>query len=113
MERINTNSRAYFFLFATARWFGLRLDLVVSLLPLVPDILAVVLRHRIDPSAAAALSISYCITLTGLFQWCIRQSTEAKHFMTSAERFHEYDQLVPENQGNSNENDVPIQPAND
>ncbi|CAF3273130.1 unnamed protein product [Rotaria sp. Silwood2] len=112
MERIDTNSRAYFILFATARWFGLRLDLVASLLTLVTAILAVVLRHRIDPSAAA-LSISYCITLTGLFQWSIRQSAEAENFMTSAERIHEYGQLVPESLWNSNEDVVPIQPAND
>ncbi|CAF4939985.1 unnamed protein product, partial [Rotaria sp. Silwood1] len=112
IERIDTNSRAYFLLFATARWFGLRLDIVASLLTLITALLAVVLRHQIDPSAAA-LSISYCITLTGLFQWAIRQSTEAENFMTSAERIHEYGQLVPESHQNTNESNVLIQPAKD
>ncbi|CAF3389726.1 unnamed protein product [Rotaria sp. Silwood1] len=112
MERIDTNSRAYFVVFTTARWFGLRLDLMTSLLTLVTAILAVALRHQIDPSAAA-LSISYCITLTGLFQWGIRQSAEAENFMTSAERIHEYGQLIPESHRNSNENGVLIQPADD
>jgi ABC-type multidrug transport system fused ATPase/permease subunit len=112
MERIDTNSRAYFFLVAAARWFGLRLDLMTSLLTLVTAILVVALRDQIDPSAAA-LSISYCINLTGLFQWAIRQSAEAENFMTSAERIHEYGQLVPESQQNSNESNVIIQPAED
>jgi ATP-binding cassette subfamily C (CFTR/MRP) protein 4 len=112
MQRIDTNSRAYFILFASARWFGLRLDLLVSLLTLVTAILAVALRDQIDPSAAA-LSISYCITLTGLFQWGIRQSAESENFMTSAERIHEYGQLVPESHRNSNERDILIQPADD
>ncbi|CAF3345421.1 unnamed protein product [Rotaria sp. Silwood2] len=112
MERIDSNSRAYFILFTAARWFGLRLDLMTSLLTLVTAILAVALRHQIDPSAAA-LSISYCISLTGLFQWAIRQSAEAENFMTSAERIHEYGQLVPESHRNSNESSGLIQPTDD
>ncbi|CAF4282292.1 unnamed protein product [Rotaria socialis] len=99
IEKIDTNSRAYFLLFATARWFGLRLDILASLLTLVTAILAVFLRHQIDPSAAA-LSISYCITLTGLFQWAIRQSAEAENFMTKSHR-------------DTNDNDALIQPPND
>jgi ATP-binding cassette subfamily C (CFTR/MRP) protein 1 len=79
---------------------------------LVTATLVVSLRHQIDPSIAA-LSISYCITLTGLFQWAIRQSTEAENFMTSAERIHEYGQLVPESHRNDNETDNIIQTAND
>jgi ATP-binding cassette subfamily C (CFTR/MRP) protein 1 len=112
MERIDTNSRAYFYLFGTARWFGLRLDFLASLVTLVTAILAVALRHEIDPSAAA-LSITYSISLTGLFQWAIRQSAEAENFMTSAERIHEYGQLVPESHQNSNESNVLVQPADD
>jgi ATP-binding cassette subfamily C (CFTR/MRP) protein 4 len=111
-KRIDANSRGYFVLFTTARWFGVRLDLMTSLITLVTAILAVALRDQIDPSAAA-LSISYCITLTGLFQWAIRQSAEAENFMTSAERIHEYGQLAPENHRDSNKSDVFIQPADD
>ncbi|CAF2705919.1 unnamed protein product [Rotaria sp. Silwood2] len=112
MERIDTNSRAFFTFFATTFWFGLRLDIMISLLTFVTATLSVVLRHQIDPSTAA-LSISYCITLTGLFQWGIRQSAAAENFMTSAERIHEYGQLIPESHRNNNENDFLIQPVND
>ncbi|CAF1496699.1 unnamed protein product [Adineta ricciae] len=102
IERLDANARPSFLLSATARWFGLRLDLSAALLTLVTSLLAVALRHQIDPSSAA-LSITYCITLTGLFQWAIRQSTEAENFMTSAERVHEYGELIPESQQDSNE----------
>jgi ATP-binding cassette subfamily C (CFTR/MRP) protein 4 len=105
MERIDANSRVHFILLTTERWFGLRLDHMTSLLTLVTAILAVALRHQIDPSAAA-LSLTYCITLTGLFQMAIRESAEAENHMTSAERIHEYGQLMPESHQNSNENDV-------
>ncbi|CAF1379373.1 unnamed protein product [Rotaria sordida] len=112
IERIDTNARASFILFASARWFGVRLDLMTSVLILVTAIFAVALRHQIDPSAAA-LSISYCINLTGLFQWAIRQSAESENFMTSAERIHEYGQLVRESHQNSNKSADLIQPADD
>jgi ATP-binding cassette subfamily C (CFTR/MRP) protein 4 len=114
MEKIDTNSRVYFILSTSARWFGLRLDIIVSFLTLVTSLLAVAFRHQIE-SSAAALSVTYCISLTGLFQWAIRQSTEAENFMTSAERIHEYGQLVPESRQpqRSAENRVPSQPADD
>ena len=112
MERFDTHARPHFLLFASARWFGLRLDFTTSILTLVTALIAVVLRYQIDPSAAA-LSISYCITLTGLFQWGIRQSAEAENFMTSAERIHEYGQLVSENERSVSEGKAAIQPSED
>ncbi|CAF3150151.1 unnamed protein product [Rotaria sp. Silwood2] len=96
MEKIDTNTRAYFALVATGRWLGLQLSYMTCSLTLITAILAVTLRQQIDPSAAA-LSITYCITITTLFQWAVRQSVEAENFMTSAERVHEYGELVSEN----------------
>ncbi|CAF4037836.1 unnamed protein product [Adineta steineri] len=112
MDRIDTNSRAYFILYTSAYWFGLRLDVLVSFLTLITALLAVFFRHQILPSAAA-LSFIYCISLTGLFPWAMRQSAEAENSMTSAERIYEYSQLVSESQQNSNKNNVLIQPAED
>ncbi|CAF0877952.1 unnamed protein product [Adineta steineri] len=112
IERIDANTRAAFILTATTHWFGLRLDLTASSLTLATGILAVALRHQMEPSTLA-LSLSYCITLTGLFQWAIRQSAEAENFMTSAERIHEYGQLVSESHHNNGDNNTPIQPDND
>ncbi|CAF3691574.1 unnamed protein product [Rotaria sp. Silwood1] len=96
----------------TGRWLGLRLDHMTSLLTLVTAVLAVALRHQIDPSAAA-LSITYCITLTGLFQWAIRLSAEVENYMTSAERIYEYGQLESESHRNSNASNVLVQPSSD
>ncbi|CAF1155388.1 unnamed protein product [Rotaria sp. Silwood1] len=112
IERIDTNARSYFILFSTGRWLGLRLDHMTSLLTLVTAVLAVALRHQIDPSAAA-LSITYCITLTGLFQWAIRLSAEVENYMTSAERIYEYGQLESESHRNSNASNVLVQPSSD
>ncbi|CAF4026761.1 unnamed protein product [Rotaria sordida] len=112
MERIDTNSRAYFLLIAAGRWFGLRLDLMASLLTLITSILAVAVRGQIDHSALA-LSLTYCLTIVDLFQWAIRQSAEAETYMTSAERVHEYGQLVRETGKKEHESKGLIQPPND
>lgn len=83
MEKIDDNSRVSFIVSTSAYWFGLRLDIIVSFLTLTTALLAVAFRHQIDPSAAA-LSVTYCISLTGLFPWAMRQSAEAENFMASA-----------------------------
>ncbi|CAF3821860.1 unnamed protein product [Rotaria sp. Silwood1] len=111
-KRIDSNSRAYFLLTAMGRWFGLRLDLMASLLTLATSILAVAVRNRIDHSAAA-LSMTYCLTIVDIFQWAVRQSAEAETFMTSAERIHEYGQLVRENDKKIHGSKGFIQPPND
>ena len=112
IERVDANTRAYFIFISTSRWFGLRLDLMASSLTLLTAVLAVALRQQIDP-ATAALSINYCINLTGMFQWAMRQSAEAENQMTSAERIYEYSQLEPENRPYSRTTDNFIQPAKD
>ena len=40
--------------------------------------------------------LTYCISLTALFQWGVRQSAETENFMTSAERIDEYSHLPVE-----------------
>ena len=111
LERTDTNTRAHFTLNCAVRWFGLRLDLMTSLLALVTAILSMALRHQIS-SSAVGLSLSYCINLTTLFQWAVRQSAEAENFMTSAERIHEYGQLAREGDTHRGEHRQLIQPPN-
>ncbi|CAF1406154.1 unnamed protein product [Adineta ricciae] len=108
INRVDTNSRAFFILIAAVRWFGLRLDLMTSLLSLITSVLTIAFRHQIDPSSAA-LSLMYCINLTMLFQWAVRQSAEAENYMTSAERIYEYGQLVAE----ENDQELFVQPPDD
>ncbi|CAF1114873.1 unnamed protein product [Rotaria sordida] len=65
-----------------------------------------------DPIVKNETSVDGAIKWS-LFQWCIRQSAEAENFMTSAERIHEYGQLMPESHRNSNESGALVQPADD
>ena len=72
-----------------------RLDLMTCCLTSLTAILSVGLRGSMDP-AAVALGLSYCISITSLFQWGVRQSAETEIFMTSAERIDEYSHIHPE-----------------
>ncbi|KAM9609979.1 ATP-binding cassette sub-family C member 4 isoform 4-T4 [Trichechus inunguis] len=42
------------------------------------------------------LSLSYALTLMGMFQWCVRQSAEVENMMISVERVIEYTDLEKE-----------------
>ena len=95
LEKIDTNTRASFIFACTSRWFGLRLDLMTCSLTFLTAILSVALRQTIDP-ASVALGLSYCLTLTAVFQWAVRQSAEVENYMTSAERIDQYSHIPPE-----------------
>jgi ATP-binding cassette subfamily C (CFTR/MRP) protein 4 len=95
IDKVNSNSRALLVFICSGRWFAVRLDLMVCCLTFVTAILSVGLRNSMDP-AAVALGLSYCIALTSLFQWGVRQSAETENFMTSAERIDEYSHILPE-----------------
>ena len=95
IEKVNNNTRAFFIFACSVRWFGLRLDLMTCCLTFATAILSVALRNSIDASSVG-LGLSYCITLTALFQWAVRQSAEMENYMTSAERIDEYSHLPPE-----------------
>ena len=113
IDRIDTNSRAFFILIAAVRWFGLRLDLMTSVLSLITSVLTIVFRLELEP-AAAALSLMYSINLTMLFQWAVRQSAEAENYMTSAERIYEYGQLKAEEDDDEHfDTCLMVQPPND
>jgi ABC-type multidrug transport system fused ATPase/permease subunit len=95
IDKVNTNTRAFFIFSCSSRWFGLRLDLMTCCLTFSTAILSVALRNSLD-SSSVGLGLSYCITLTTLFQWAVRQSAETENYMTSAERINEYSHMPPE-----------------
>ncbi|UJR17739.1 hypothetical protein I4U23_004637 [Adineta vaga] len=107
IEKVNANTRAYFIFVSSSRWFGLRLDLMTCCLTFLTAILSIVLRRSVD-SSSIALSLSYCISLTSIFQWAVRQSAETENYMTSAERIDEYSRLPPEEDFYNGETKPPI-----
>jgi ATP-binding cassette subfamily C (CFTR/MRP) protein 4 len=107
IDKVNTNSRAFFVLSYLSRWFGLRLDMLICCLTFLTAILSVSLRTSMDPSSVA-LGLSYCINLIAIFQWGVRQSAETEIFMTSAERIDEYSCIPSESNFYKGESEPPI-----
>ncbi|CAF0904325.1 unnamed protein product, partial [Didymodactylos carnosus] len=95
LKNLDRNTRTSVIFLGATRWFGLRIDSMTCLLTLLTAILSVGLRTKLNP-ASVALALTYCINLTGVFQWAVRQSAETENYMTSTERVYEYSQLPSE-----------------
>jgi ATP-binding cassette subfamily C (CFTR/MRP) protein 4 len=91
-DSIDDNTRVVFTFCTSARWFGLRLDVLSVFVVFITAIVCVASGSTINPGAAG-FALSYSLILTSLFQWAIRQSAEAENYLTSAERIIEYGNL--------------------
>ncbi|CEM02561.1 unnamed protein product [Vitrella brassicaformis CCMP3155] len=109
------HNSAYWTYKQVERWFGFRLDVVVSVFQAITAIGAVAMRQlavrgreegtwlgglekmAADPGLLG-LGLVYIIQMASLFQWTARQSAELTNFMTSVERIIEYARLPQERQ---------------
>uniref|UniRef100_A0A3B4TBB4 Multidrug resistance-associated protein 4 n=1 Tax=Seriola dumerili TaxID=41447 RepID=A0A3B4TBB4_SERDU len=89
------HSEAWFLFLTTSRWFAVRLDGICSIFVTITAFGCLYLRDGLEPGAVG-LALSYAVTLTGMFQWGVRQSAEIENMMTSVERVVEYAELERE-----------------
>ncbi|KAM4559458.1 ATP-binding cassette sub-family C member 4-like isoform 1-T1 [Odontesthes bonariensis] len=89
------HSAAWFLFLTTSRWFAVRLDGICSVFVTITAFGCLYLREGLEPGAVG-LALSYAVTLTGMFQWGVRQSAEIENMMTSVERVVEYAELESE-----------------
>uniref|UniRef100_A0A6B2KWS5 ABC transmembrane type-1 domain-containing protein n=1 Tax=Arcella intermedia TaxID=1963864 RepID=A0A6B2KWS5_9EUKA len=68
-----------------ARWIGIRLDTIGTIIVAVTAFLIMASRDLISP-AIAGLALSYSFQMTGAFQFAVRSFAETDSKMTSAER---------------------------
>ena len=95
LKAMDANTRAFITFHQSARWFGLRLDIVAASVVFCLGLLIVGTRDNIS-AADAGFALSYVLQLTALFQWSVRQSAEVETMMTSVERIVEYGELPAE-----------------
>ncbi|KAL7564370.1 hypothetical protein ACA910_001519 [Epithemia clementina (nom. ined.)] len=95
----DAHTRTFFAFLSASRWVGFRMDSIVFLFTSIVSFLAVVVQSGgwfdVDP-AILGLALSMLIYLSGIFQWCIRQSAEAVNQMVSVERILEFGKLDSE-----------------
>ncbi|KAK1902992.1 Multidrug resistance-associated protein 4, partial [Dissostichus eleginoides] len=94
-EYQDLHSEAWFLFLTTSRWFAVRLDGICSIFVSITAFGCIYLRDGLEPGAVG-LALSYAVTLTGMFQWGVRQSAEIENMMTSVERVVEYAELESE-----------------
>ncbi|XP_060989138.1 ATP-binding cassette sub-family C member 4-like isoform X2 [Dama dama] len=89
------HSEAWFLLLMTSRWLAVYLDVICAIFVTVIAFGALILVETLD-AGHVGLVLSLTITLTSMFQWCVRQSAEVDNMMISVERVIEYTDLVKE-----------------
>ncbi|KAF9566632.1 hypothetical protein EC968_003681 [Mortierella alpina] len=101
---IDLENRPYFMSFSIQRWLGVRLETIANTLVFCTSLLGVFARFNIDPSIIG-LVLSYSMSVTGTFNWCVRQYAEVENNMNAVERLHHYaneltleaDAIIPDN----------------
>uniref|UniRef100_A0A3P9MIE5 Multidrug resistance-associated protein 4 n=1 Tax=Oryzias latipes TaxID=8090 RepID=A0A3P9MIE5_ORYLA len=96
-EYQDLHSEAWFLFLTTSRWFAVRLDVICSVFVTITAFGCLYLKEGLKPGAVG-LALTYAVTLTGMFQWGVRQSAEIENMMTSVERVVEYAELESEAQ---------------
>uniref|UniRef100_A0A8C7Y860 Multidrug resistance-associated protein 4 n=1 Tax=Oryzias sinensis TaxID=183150 RepID=A0A8C7Y860_9TELE len=96
-EYQDLHSEAWFLFLTTSRWFAVRLDVICSVFVTITAFGCLYLKEGLEPGAVG-LALTYAVTLTGMFQWGVRQSAEIENMMTSVERVVEYAELESEAQ---------------
>ncbi|KAM9851263.1 ATP-binding cassette sub-family C member 4-like [Aulostomus maculatus] len=89
------HSEAWFLFLSTSRWLAVRLDGICSIFVTITAFGCLYFRDGLEPGAVG-LALTYAVTLTGMFQWGVRQSAEIENMMTSVERVVEYAELESE-----------------
>ncbi|XP_067669590.1 ATP-binding cassette sub-family C member 4-like isoform X2 [Haliotis asinina] len=89
------HTEAWFLFLSTSRWLAVRLDWLCAIFVTAVSFCSVLAADRMD-AGLVGLSITYAMTLMGLFQWGVRQSAEVENQMISVERVLEYSQLPSE-----------------
>jgi ATP-binding cassette subfamily C (CFTR/MRP) protein 4 len=90
-RHINQHNKAYYMYIHIQKWFQLRLDLIASIYSALCVVTSILAKEKLALTAGQiGLLLTYCLNLTSIFQWCIRQSCEVENLMTSVERILEY-----------------------
>ncbi|XP_060250617.1 ATP-binding cassette sub-family C member 4-like isoform X4 [Ovis aries] len=89
------HSEAWFLLLTTSRWLAVYLDVICAIFATVVAFGALILVETLD-AGHVGFVLSLTITLTSMFQWCVRQSAEVENMMISVERVTEYTDLMKE-----------------
>ncbi|XP_078402042.1 ATP-binding cassette sub-family C member 4 isoform X2 [Cetorhinus maximus] len=94
-EHQDLHSETWFLFLSTSRWLAVRLDALCTVFVTAVAFGSIIMANHLV-AGQVGLALSYAITLMGMFQWGVRQSTEVENLMTSVERVLDYTELESE-----------------
>ncbi|KAL4728877.1 Transporter of the ATP-binding cassette (ABC) [Fusarium chlamydosporum] len=89
LEKINTQSRPFIYLWACNRWLAFRADLVGDLVAFFAGMFLILNLGKTD-AGAAGISLSYALSFTESVLWLVRLYAINEQNMNSMERIKEY-----------------------
>jgi ABC-type multidrug transport system fused ATPase/permease subunit len=89
LNKINTHSRPFIYLWAANRWLAFRVDVVGALVSFFAGAFVVTSVGKID-AGAAGLAMTYAVTFTENVLWFVRLYSSNEQNMNSVERIKEY-----------------------
>eukprot|EP00794_Sanderia_malayensis_P020176 gene20176-22151_t len=92
------HTKSWFAFLGCAAWLSFRLELLCLVFVAFVVFVCVAVAGIVPGLSAGAIGLilSYTLNITGVFQQCVRQSTDFETYMTSVERVLEYCDLEPE-----------------
>lgn len=97
LDKIDTNNRPFYYLWACNRWLSIRIDLGGALVSFFAAIFVILNADTLD-AGLAGISLTYAITFTDHVLWLVRLYALNEMNMNSVERVSEYldlDQEAP------------------
>ncbi|ORY36010.1 P-loop containing nucleoside triphosphate hydrolase protein, partial [Rhizoclosmatium globosum] len=95
LDRVDTNHRAFFYMWAANRWFGTRISTIASLVILISAVGTVAMRDVIG-AGLAGLSLTWTLSLTDYLVWIVRIQAQLEMNMNAVERVAEYSEIEQE-----------------
>ncbi|XP_052506052.1 ATP-binding cassette sub-family C member 4-like [Budorcas taxicolor] len=89
------HSEAWFLLLTTSQWLAVYLDVICAIFVTVVAFGVLILVETLN-LGQVGLVLSLTLTLTRMFQWCVRQSAKVENMMISVERGIKYTDLEKE-----------------
>ncbi|KAF4466595.1 hypothetical protein FALBO_6522 [Fusarium albosuccineum] len=108
LEKVNTQSRPFIYLWACNRWLAFRADVIGDLVAFFAGVFIILSLGKVD-AGAAGISLSYALSFTESVLWLVRLYAINEQNMNSMERIKEYldveqeaDAIVEDNRPPSN-----------
>ncbi|KAI9326309.1 ATP-dependent bile acid permease [Obelidium mucronatum] len=95
LKRVDTNHRAFFYMWSANRWFGVRVSTIASCLILCSAIGTVAMRDVIG-AGLAGLSLTWVLSFSDYLVWIVRIQAQLEMNMNAVERVTEYTEIDQE-----------------